>query len=140
MGIMPQGNIECTKTMMKIVHPELRSGLASALREVKKINLNKAIAHDWDAPTLSKRQIEYASGDVLELHGLLKQLREDAKWGDIDKYKKAMATIREKADLEVEGYTDLFGHQQNKYEQTLTERNWWRSRAFHTTKLVQNGD
>lgn len=123
------GKIECTKTLMKICHPEHRSGLGVSLREVIKVSIDKKIfreiKNDWDAEPLSKKQVVYAACDVLYLHKLLKQLKLNCKWHELERYSTAMAAIRRIASLQVEGYTDLFDYPQNSYEKTLEQRNWW---------------
>jgi len=124
------GKIECTKTLMKIVHPELKSGLAAALREVRKVILKKGIRHEWDVETLSKEQINYASGDVLELHGLFRNLQIDMTPENFSVYRRAMKAIQQIAELEIEGYTDLFTYEQNNLEKTLKQRNWWIQRPL----------
>ncbi len=120
-----KGKVECTKTLMKTVHPELRSGLGAAMREVRRVILRKGIKHEWDVETLSKEQINYAAGDVLELHGLFRDLISDATPATFDVYKRAMVAIQNIAELEIEGYTDLFTYEQNDLEKTLEQKNWW---------------
>lgn len=123
------GRIECTKTLMKICHPEMQSGLGVSLRKIVDVVIDKKIfreiKNDWDAEPLSRKQVLYAAGDVLYLHKLLRKLKLDCKWHDLERYASAMTAIRRMASLQVEGYTDLFDYRQNAYDTTLEQRNWW---------------
>jgi len=117
---------ECTKILMKILHPELPSGLGSALRDILGVTIDKGITHDWGVPELSDEQIKYACQDVLYLHRLYKKLREtlgvNPKRAN---YYEAMSTAQGIAELEVEGYTDLFKYEQDPYDQVKANRDWW---------------
>ena len=128
MGLMAEvgKNINCTKTLMKIVFPEYSSGLASALRHILDIRLNKEIDHTkWDQEALSVRQTEYAAGDVLYLYRLLKVLKTACSPRQYNNYTRAMRVIRDKAFVEVEGYTDLFQFNQEIPETSQQNRLWW---------------
>ena len=111
---------------MKIAFPEYSSGLASALRHILDIRLNKEIDHTkWDQETLSVRQTEYAAGDVLYLYRLLKVLKTACSPRQYNNYTRAMRVIRDKAFVEVEGYTDLFQFNQEIPETSQQNRLWW---------------
>lgn len=125
--IETQGKIECTKTLMKIIHPEMKSGLGTATSRLFGIHLNKmAFNHGhWHDEELTREQLSYAANDVLYLPKLLKKLKQDASWADIAKYWRAMKVIPEKAFMEVEGYTDLWDYPQVGHAKALEQRNWW---------------
>ena len=128
MGLMAEigKSIDCTKTLMKIVFPDYSSGLASALRHILDINLNKEIDHTkWDQEELSIRQTEYAAGDVLYLYRLSKVLKTTCSPSQYHNYIRSMQVIRNKAFIEVEGYTDLFQFEQEASEATQQNRLWW---------------
>lgn len=129
MRMEPKGRIECTKTLLKIIHPEFRSGLGTALGKLFKVHLQKVqFDHGhWNDHELTKEQLSYAANDVLYLHLLLKKLKTDASWAELARYERAMKIIPEKAFMEVEGYTDLWDYPQIKHEDALNQRNWWLS-------------
>lgn len=120
-------NIGCTKTLMKILHPELSSGLGNTLEAICNIKIDKNIQHGHWGEELSDRQLEYAAGDVLYLHKLFKKLQSESNKNndDDDKYYIAMAATMYISSLRVEGYTDLFDFPQNSLALTNQQRNWW---------------
>lgn len=129
MRMEPKGRIECTKTLLKIIHPEFRSGLGTALGKLFKVHLKKVqFDHGhWNDHELTKEQLSYAANDVLYLHLLLKKLKTDASWAALAKYERAMKVIPEKAFMEVEGYIDLWDYPQLAHKDALDYRNWWLS-------------
>jgi hypothetical protein len=46
--------------------------------------------------------------------------------------------IKDKVELELEGYIDIFSYEQNDYKKTVKERNWWRKKEFNNVQLVYN--
>lgn len=128
LGTKIKGDVHCTKTLMKILHPELRSGLGSSLRDILNVKIDKNIKHEWDKPILSTRQLEYAANDVLYLHDLRNQLFEDMYLSHSEKiniYLDAVQALKTKAELTVQGYGDVFAYEQNKYSETHTQRELW---------------
>jgi ribonuclease D len=121
--------VECTKVLMKVVHPELRSGLAATLREVLDVRISKAeTMTDWLADTLTEEQLWYAAGDTIYLPKLLEKLQGEYRSVQKPKYHLAMQALCYKATLEVEGYTDLLDYPQEDPIVTLKNRNWWLER------------
>lgn len=130
--ITPQGPVECTKTMMKIVRPDLPSGLGNALKAILDVQIDKKIRHDWAKQDLSERDLEYACDDVLYLHDLLSALRLQMVPGDTHTYELATGVIQAMSQLEIEGYTDLFVYEQDPVEKRNQQREWW-NKKFETT-------
>ena len=129
-GLEVQGDIECTKTLRKIAYPQLSSGLRSALKDAIDLDISKAEQQsDWGQPTLTESQIEYAINDVLFLSVLQKKLMNELKGYQVEVYRRAVETIKNKAFLEIEGYTVLLDHLQEEAETTLKNRNWWTERT-----------
>ena len=121
--------IECTKVLMKICHPEKKSGIKSLLGNVLKIHLPEMHVDytKWNEPVLSNEQLTYSAGDVLYLIKAFKTLRHKMNWYERQIYKRAIKACINTAFLQVEGFTDLFDYQQNAYEVNLEQRNWWHS-------------
>lgn len=119
--------IECTKTMMKIHFPEIHSGLGSTLEHILGVKIDKNISHKgWNANKLSKRQLEYATTDVLYLIELYDQLSEQMiEQHTFCTYSKALEAIIIKSYLEVEGYVDLFEYKQESAKSTKRYKDWW---------------
>lgn len=121
--------IHCTKTLMKIRHPHMASGLGSALKRILEVKVDKNISHDnWDAEELDPKQLVYAANDVLYLHELHNKLTTEM---GIDKhltYREAMMGICISARLQVQGYTDLLVYAKDDYETVKANRDWWQSR------------
>jgi len=130
-GIEVCGPVHCTKTLMKMLRPSSLSGLGSALRTVIGVKINKKIDHNkWKNSHLSARQKEYMSNDVRYLPTLAKTLIGSARPGFLDRYQDAMMAIKLKAFLEVEGYTDLLGYEQETPKKTDELRQWWARQAI----------
>lgn len=119
--------IECTKVLMKIVHPDKKSGIGSVLRNALKIHLPdiKVDYSKWNEPVLTRDQLLYSAGDVLYLVKAFKELIHRATRCEIDIYHAAISACTDMAFLQVEGYTDLFDYPQNPFEVNLAHRNWW---------------
>lgn len=123
--------VECTKTMMKILHPEISSGLGSTIETIIGDKIDKEISHkDWEAKKLSDRQIEYAVLDVLYLVDIYNLLWSELFHIKVNQdrshfYKEIMDAILLKGYIEVEGYTDLFDYQQTPEKTTKRYREWW---------------
>lgn len=136
MAISPMWvGIECTKTLMKIAHPELHAGLAAALRDVLGARISKAEQKtDWFADELTEEQLWYACADVLYLHELKDKLYTELSLHQRTVYRNAVHAIVIKAGLEVEGYTDLLDYDKGDSEVVISNRNWWRKLS------VERGD
>lgn len=121
------GFIECTKVFMKICHPQHKSGIGSMLRNTLKISPPniKVDYSKWNEPILTKDQLLYAAGDVVDLIKAFKKLHNKASIRQRIRYGQAMKICTDMAFLQVEGYTDLFDYPQNSYETNLEQRNWW---------------
>jgi ribonuclease D len=129
-GIEVYGDIECTKTLMKIVHPELESsGLGSSLKNILGLKIDKKIDHrKWKNEKYSARQKEYMAGDVLYLYDLYKKLETELASRDMNtllRYTDIMDFIRIKAFAEVEGFLGLWEYRQPTPKESLTARLWW---------------
>jgi ribonuclease D len=119
-------NSLCTKTLMKIVHPDKSAGLQASLRDVLKVNISKKHqTSNWDAKKLSRSQLCYAATDVIYLNKLHNTLEAKLTPHEKEIYKTALQTIRSKASLEVEGYTGLLDYEKDNAEEVLANRNWW---------------
>lgn len=126
LGIDLGGKVDCTKTMMKVFHPELKAGLASSYRNILGLIVSDSKAKsNWNAHTLDLEQLQYAAEDVMDLRLLAAKLYTLANIRDQTIYNRAIFTIRSKASLEVEGFTDVLDYEQNEYELTLQQRTWW---------------
>jgi len=126
MYIEPSHHIECTKTMMKVVHPDLGSGLAASLRNMLDVKIDKtAQLTDWFSNELTDEQLWYAANDVLYLHDLKDKIYRDARPHHPNRYAKALKAIMNKAYLDVEGYTSLLDYPQEDPQTVLANRNWW---------------
>jgi ribonuclease D len=120
---------ECTKMLMKTVHPELKAGLAASLREILNERISKAeTMTDWLADELTDEQLWYGASDVIFLPELLQKLHNDCKAPQLRRYRTAMTAVCIKAGLQVEGYTDLLDYSQDETEVTIANRNWWLKR------------
>jgi len=89
---------------------------------------------DWLANHLTQEQLWYAAGDVVDLHELHTFLRDELRVGQHKVYYDALAAIKIKARLEVEGYTNLLDYPQTPVEEVLANRNWWKR------LVAKNGD
>jgi ribonuclease D len=132
MGQLPiSSTIHCTKTLMKMVHPELSAGLMSSLREILGTRISKAEQlTDWFAEKLSDKQLWYAASDVLYLHSLKTTLCKKLTARQQILYLTAIDKIHDQAMLEVEGYTDLFDHKKHDPAEVINNRNWWRKTSI----------
>jgi ribonuclease D len=140
LGIDVRGPVECTKTLMKILRPDLPSGLGNALKHILKVKINKKINHkEWKLENLSARQKEYIADDTLYLHPLMKELKRDARYGALRRYADAMTVIRLKASIEMEGYIDLFTYEQAKSVDSIEKREWWAHRHFTASEIFAQG-
>ena len=120
------GNLQCTKTLMKILFPRYSSGLKRTLKNILNINLNKNIDHSkWNNKELSKRQLQYAACDVIYLYRLNKVLRTTCSPREYNIYCKSMEVIKLKTLIEVEGYTDLFQWEKENQDKNRQNRIWW---------------
>jgi ribonuclease D len=120
-------NVYCTKVMSKILEPTLSSSLGPVRERHLGIRLeskDKSVTKsDWNAPELSKQQVEYAYGDVLNLDTLSHVL-----WGKLKphqklKFSRAMYVVTYKAYNEAEGYTDLDRYEHD--ENSVIYRDQW---------------
>ena len=129
MGVDIRGPVECTKILMKILHPDSKTGLGSALKMILKINISKSIDFSkWGTDTLSKRQKEYIANDTLYLYPLMIELKRSARFGSLFRYRDAIEAMRKKAILDVEGLTDLLVYEQDP--DTNIKRQWWATRPI----------
>lgn len=120
---------DCTKTLMKIRHPQLASGLGSALKKILEVKIDKNISHEnWDAEELDPKQLAYAANDVLYLHDLQNKLIIGLGIEKTILYRQAMFAICTSAQLQVQGYTDLLVYTKDDYETVKANRDWWQSR------------
>lgn len=130
-GCMPV-NPECTKVMMKVVHPGLRSGLASALEDVLHVDVPdiKVDYGKWGVPELSEKQKEYICNDVVYLNELYQKLvtvMSNRQW---ELYRAAIDAVQKKVLLDVSGYDDLLDYKQNSAAEGAAKRKWWVDRLF----------
>ena len=103
--------------------------------------MDKHIRHEWHKPNLSQRQKEYAAGDVLYLHNLVKEIKRGHPMGSLFRYQDIIQALRIKASLEVEGYTDILDYPQARAEDTKVYREWWLKKEFfnHQSHLYSKG-
>jgi ribonuclease D len=125
LGVDVRDTVHCTKTLMKIVHPELPSGLANSIKNILGIKLKQPRVDytKWKEDKLTEKQKAYAADDVLYLYTLAQQLYKDARQREISVYHDAMDAIRRMTRNQVEGYEDLFDYPQDK--QALEKRKAW---------------
>jgi len=139
-GVDVNGPVECTKTLMKICHPELPSGLGNTLKNILGVKVNKKINHkEWKLDSLSARQKEYVSGDVLYLLPLLTELKRVARFGILRRYADIMTVIRLKVSVELEGFIDVFTYEQAKVIDTMNARTWWGTRQTMVDDVFTKG-
>lgn len=106
-------NIACTKIAAKITLPRLPDGsysLKSVLHSQLGVEIDKTERFsDWEAPTLSDRQLNYAASDVAYLPRLLKVLEtrglENGTW---DQVEESFRYIPTRAKLDISGVGDVF--------------------------------
>jgi len=133
------GNIECTKTLMKILFPQYSSGLKTTLKNILNINLNKSIDHSkWNNKDLSKKQLKYAASDVIYLYRLHKVLKTACSPRQYNIYCKSMNVVKIKTLIEVEGYTDLFQWEKENQQTNKQNRLWWNKLLSTRYKEEQN--
>jgi ribonuclease D len=130
LGLMHSPEIQCTKTLIKIVYPQLKSGLAHSLRKVLQIIIDKDIDHSkWNCEKLSDEQVKYAVQDIIHLHKLHETLKKEAiRIGKYDTYRHAMNAILIKSRLDIEGYTDLLQYEKEDPEKIKAQIDWWKER------------
>jgi hypothetical protein len=108
----------CTKTIMKLLVPGKKASLKDAVKWFLYNDLDKEVEHgNWDAETLSERQVEYAAHDVLVLLPLLAEqlnryskLNWDAKQGMEIIGNRVRNALCSAALLELNGFTDFLVH------------------------------
>lgn len=129
LDIEVQSSIYCTKILMKIIHPELPSGLGSALRSQLGVKINKHIEHNkWKNNKWSSRQKQYMANDTLYLYDLHQSIVCQLWTNQYDIYFAARAAMIRKSILDVEGYTDLLIYAQDPAKQSKKLREWWENR------------
>lgn len=126
MHILPT-NSECTKVMMKITNPGLRSGLASSIEDVLNVKVPniKVDYTKWGVPELSEKQKEYICNDVVYLNELYEKLATKMtplEWGV---YQRARRIIYDKITLDTMGYEDLLNHRQEAPGVAMAKREWF---------------
>lgn len=112
--------IDCTKTLSKVICPGQKSGLGSVLQRELNIKIDKQINHNhWGDKLLSEQQINYMINDVLHLHKLRDHLCEkECEGGELYRlYREALRARMTMLEAEEKGYTDLF-----KYEDDLIKQ------------------
>lgn len=131
LGSFPLGRFNCTKVLMKMVHPNMRSSLAPALRETLDVHISKKEqVSDWGAQ-LTQEQINYAAADTVDLIPLYNILYSKLSPAQEPIYHYAIEGIAAKACIEVQGYTDLLDYAQEEFDISNENRNWWLRRQ-HT--------
>jgi ribonuclease D len=121
----------CTKTLMKIIHPELNSSLGASLKSILDVKIDKFIAHDsWGNKELSDQQLVYSINDTLYLEELFKNLYQDASLRCRNAYFTAMTAICLNCCLEIQGYTGLLSYPQENVTIALANREWWNKRSL----------
>jgi ribonuclease D len=128
LGINPPQTIHCTKILMKMLYPDILSGLGSSLREILGVKINKKIDHSkWKNQEWSARQKEYMVGDTLYLYDLCAQLCAELTLEQSILYDEARKAIKSKVIIEVEGYTDLLDYSQVSAKESKRLREWWKN-------------
>jgi len=136
MAIDIAGQVECTKTLHKMIHPGVKAGLAHLVKSRYGISLPHMGTYNWDGK-LTAKQKEYVVGDVLYLHTLVRDLKREASHGQLARYRMAMRTIRNKATLEVEGYEDTLDYPIGDKDRLENIRAIWAIMKQRTGPLTQ---
>lgn len=129
-------DICCTKIASKILNPTESSSLGPVIERNLDRKLeakNKEVTRsNWNVPELTKDQIDYAYGDVLDLHDLYFKLYELLNGDEYSAYTRGMKALRNKVYNEVEGYTDLLQYEHDKATVALREE--WQKRLKEMSK------
>ncbi|MDR3126256.1 MAG: ribonuclease D [Rickettsiales bacterium] len=114
LGVFPK-SVFCTKIASRLVRTSTdRHSLKALVSEYFGIDLSKDEQQsDWADEKLSKRQIEYAAGDVVYLHGLKKILSDKlARERRRELADKCFAFLPARVELDLAGWQDedIFAH------------------------------
>jgi ribonuclease D len=138
MGVVTSQPIECTKTLMKMLYPGSKSGIGYTILKSTGIRLPsiKVDYTKWCVPELSDNQIEYAASDVIALIPALRNLRAQLNEVMWHKYRRAMEGVSILAEMDVDGFDDLWAYRQNSRVEALKKREW-RSHYVHSYRLMR---
>jgi ribonuclease D len=119
-------NVECTKVLMKIMHPHLKSGLFESVENLLHVTIPDVPVDykAWAVEELDGNQKEYICNDVLYLQELWHLLAQQITPEQFNIYIKALTALEQKIYLDVAGYDDLLDYPQNTYEEALSKRAW----------------
>jgi ribonuclease D len=114
LGVFPKG-VFCTKVASRLVRTSTdRHSLKALVAEYFGVDLSKDEQQsDWAEGKLTKKQIEYAAGDVIYLHGLKKILSGKlARERRADLAAKCFAVLPVLVELDLSGWqdVDVFAH------------------------------
>ena len=113
--------------MMKIIHHELRSGLASAIEDILNVEVPdiRVDYTQWGVKELSQTQKDYICNDVVYLNELYLKLLAEMTQEEYLVYERAHRAVIDKTILDVQGYEDLLTHKQEKPGEANKKRIWF---------------